>query len=77
MSWTTMKEVTIPLSSCPYEIDDQVKFKPAAYAESTASFGGALDVKVIGTVVQIHEAHRWYRAAYETPQGTRHECFKF
>ena len=69
--------MTIPLSPCPYKVGDQVKFKPAAYAESTASFGGALNVVVIGTVEQIHEDHRWYRAAYETPQGTRHECFKY
>ena len=62
---------------CPYKIGDQVKFKPSAYAESTTGFGGALNVEVVGTVVQINEPRHWYRAAYETPQGTRFECFKY
>lgn len=65
------------MNPCPYDIGDQVKFKPAAYAESTASFGSALNVEVVGTVVQINEPHRWYRASYETPQGTCHETFKY
>ena len=65
------------MSPCPYKVGDQVKFKPAAYAESTASFGGALNVVVAGMVVQINEPHRWYRASYETPQGTRFETFKY
>lgn len=71
------KEVTIPLNPCPYKIGDQVKFKPSAYAESTTGFGGALNVEVVGTVVQINEPHRWYRASYETPQGAGSETFKF
>lgn len=45
--------------------------------DSLKGFGVMLDVKVTGTVVQIHEDHRWYRAAYESPQGTRYETFKF
>ena len=36
-----------------------------------------LDVTVLGVVVQIHEAHRWYRAEYDTPMGVQHETFKF
>ena len=62
--------------SCPYEIGDKFRFKPGAYMDSLKGFGVMLDVKVTGTVVQIHEDHRWYRAAYETPQGTRYETFK-
>ncbi len=71
------KEVTIPLSSCPYKIGDKVKFKPSAYGDSTTGFGGELNVEVAGTVTQTSEARRWYRASYETPQGTRYECFKY
>ena len=65
------------MNPCPYKIGDQVKFKPSAYAESTTGFGGGLNVEVVGTVVQINEPRHWYRAAYETPQGTRFETFKF
>lgn len=65
------------MTECPYQIGDKVRFKPSAYAESITIFGGALNVEVIGTVVQIHGDHHWYRASYETPQGTCFECFKF
>ena len=54
-----------------------VKFKPCANVDKSAGFGSVLNVKVPGTVVQIHAEHRWYRVAYETPQGTRYECFKY
>lgn len=50
---------------------------PCANFGAAAGFAGELSVEVTGTVVQVNEAHRWYRAAYETPQGTRYECFKF
>lgn len=69
--------MTIPLNPCPYKIGDQVKFKPSAYGDSTTGFGGELNVEVAGKVVQINEPHHWYRAAYEPPQGTRYETFKF
>lgn len=65
------------MNPCPYKIGDQVKFKPSAYGDSTTGFGGELNVEVTGKVVQINEPHHWYRAAYETPQGTRFETFKF
>ena len=65
------------MSDCPYEIGDTFLFKPSAYAESTAYYGPALSVQVAGTVVQVHEAHRWYRVSYDTPQGVQHETFKF
>ena len=33
---------------------------------------------VTGVVVEINEAHRWYRVAYPLgAAGTGHECFKF
>ena len=32
---------------------------------------------VTGTVVQVHEEHRWFRVEYENRCGKLHECFKF
>ena len=58
-------------------VGDSVSFKPAAYFGGAESFGGNLDIKVHGTVERVHEAHRWYRAVYQTPQGPAFECFKF
>lgn len=58
-------------------VGDKIRFKPCANADKSAGFGEILGAKVTGTVVQVHEPHRWARAAYETPQGTRYECFKF
>lgn len=70
--------MTTPLTSeCPYEVGDPVSFKPAAYFGGAESFGGNLDIKVHGTIERVHEAHRWYRAVYQTPQGPAFECFKF
>lgn len=33
--------------------------------------------EITGTVIQIHEEHRWYRVEYELPGCIGHECFKF
>ena len=59
------------------ELGDVVTFVPAPnYA--TLSEDIMLRRKVTGTVIQIHEEHRWYRVAY--PLNARcigHECFKF
>lgn len=57
------------MNSCPYEIGDKLRFKPAAYAASASGFGSDLEIEVTGTVVQIHEEHSWYRARYDTPAG--------
>lgn len=65
------------MTPCPYEVGDKFRFKPAPYVDSPKGFGVMLDVTVLGIVVQIHEAHRWYRARYETPMGTQHETFKY
>ena len=56
---------------------DPVSFKPAAYFGGAESFGGNLDIKVNATVERVHEAHRWYRAVWTSPQGPMYECFKF
>ena len=63
--------------SSPYEIGDKFRFIPSCNAENTNGFGEILRVDVTGTVVQVHEAHRWYRAKYDTPQGVQHETFKY
>lgn len=59
------------------EIGDKVRFLPGQNSDLATD-----DVKerrkVTGTVIQIHEEHRWYRVAY--PLNARcigHECFKF
>ena len=68
----------IPLTSdCPYEVGDRFRFKPSAYSAGVSPFGSDLDVEVLGTVERVHEAHRWYRVSYDTPQGVQHETFKF
>ena len=70
--------MTTPLTSdCPYEVGDRFRFKPSAYSAGVSPFGSDLDVVVLGTVERVHEAHRWYRASYDTPQGVQHETFKF
>ena len=56
---------------------DKVRFHPCCSWGATAGFGEELGREVEGAVVQVNEEHRWYRAAYETPQGTAHEAFKF
>ena len=65
------------MSECPYEIGDTFRFIPSCNAENTNGFGEVLRVAVPGTVVQVHETHRWYRVSYDTPQGVQHETFKF
>lgn len=56
---------------------DRLRFKPCANVDKTAGFGDILGCEVAGTVVQVNEERRWYRAAYETPQGTMYETFKY
>ena len=62
---------------CPYEIGDKVRFKPAAFYRTRDDPVYDIPVEVTGTVVQIHEAHRWYRAQYSMPGCIGHETFKF
>ena len=69
--------MTTRLKSYPHKIGDAVKFKPCANVDKSAGFGDILGALVTGTVVQVNERNRWYRAAYETPQGTMYETFKY
>ena len=71
------KEVKTHLKRCPYKIGDTVRFKPCFGVNASAGFGEILAADVTGTVVQISDAHRWYRAAYDTPTGVKYECFKY
>ena len=59
------------------EIGDKYILIPAANTDHSSNFGEILRQPITGTVVQIHEEHRWYRASYDTPQGVQHETFKF
>ena len=57
-----------------------VLFIPCANYDRSAGFDGILNKKTIGTVVQIHEKHRWYCVEYlmgGTPDCIGHECFKY
>lgn len=62
------------------EIGDKIRFTPAAFSEintekSREIFG--VVTQVTGTVIQIHEEHRWYRVRYELAGTVQHETFKF
>lgn len=62
------------------EIGDKIRFTPSAFSEintdkSWEIFG--VVTQVTGTVVQIHEEHRWYRVRYELAGTIQHETFKF
>lgn len=67
-------------------VGDTLRFVPTAYIDgpgngsngSEASAEKLRNSEVVGMVVQIHEAHRWYRVEYQ-PRFDRkqYECFKF
>ena len=62
------------------EIGDKIRFVPSANTDHSAGFTGTLRAEVTGTVIQIHEEHRWYRVEYTLgtePGCIGHECFKF
>ena len=64
------------------EIGSRWRFLPAAFTVQgnnpmTLPFIPPESLYSTGTVVQIHEAHRWFRVQYECGSGTLHECFKF
>ena len=66
------------LPPCPYTIGDKVRFKPAAFARTRGEDAAfEIPVEVTGTVIQIHEDHRWYRVEYNMPGCIGRETFKF
>lgn len=58
------------------EVGDKVRFVPCANYDHSAGFADILMREVTGTVVQVHEAHRWYRVEYERGGARGYECFK-
>ena len=63
--------------ACPHEIGDKIRFKPAAFYRTKEEPMFEIPVEVTGTVIQIHEEHRWYRVQYTMPGCIGYECFKF
>ena len=64
------------------KVGDLRTFIPSAFdAEHTMSVQSVRQdapVTVTGTVIEVHEEHRWCRVRYELPNGeAAHECFKF
>ena len=61
------------------ELGEKIRFRPTAFqaieGDKLRLFG--VVEKVTGTVVQIHEEHRWYRVRYEAGGTVQHETFKF
>lgn len=57
------------------EIGDYYRFVPAANTDHSSGFPDQLQVKVTGTVVFIHEEHRWFRVAWKAGGTMQHECF--
>lgn len=65
------------LPPCPYAIGDKVRFKPAAFQRTRDEAAFEIPVEVTGTVIQIHEEHRWYRVEFKMPGCIGRETFKF
>lgn len=64
------------------EIGSSYRFLPACFQiqsgnPMTLPFQAPDSLYVTGTVVQVHEEHRWFRVEYENRNGKMHECFKF
>lgn len=59
------------------EIGDKYILIPAANTDHSSNFGEILRQPITGTVVQIHEEHRWFRVRYVVSGCIRYECFKF
>ena len=69
--------VAVP-TPCPHELGDRIRFRPSAFARTRGEDGGyEIPVEVTGTVIQIHEEHRWYRVEFQMSGCIGHECFKF
>lgn len=64
------------------EIGSSWRFLPACFQIQSGNpmalpFQTPDSLYVTGTVVQVHEDHRWFRVEYENRNGKMHECFKF
>ena len=54
-----------------------MRFTPAAYLGKTDGFCEDLTITVTGEIVQVNEAHRWFRVEARCPGGVIRETFKF
>ena len=61
------------------EIGEKIRFRPCAWLENPERYSIAPAGRdVTGTIIEINEAHRWFRVAYPLgAAGTGHECFKY
>jgi hypothetical protein len=61
------------------EIGEKIRFRPFAWLENPEGYSiASVGRDVTGTIIEINEAHRWYRVAYPLgAAGTGHECFKY
>lgn len=59
------------------EVGDKWRFVPSANLDHSAGFGEILLREITGVVVEVNEAHRWFRVAFPCGTVTGHECFKF
>lgn len=69
-------------NSAPPEIGEERTFIPAAFLGSQqfphSRLMPSTTIPVVtGRVVQVNEAHRWIRVAYDFHGGTLYECFKY
>lgn len=67
-------------SPAPVGVGDSYGFTPAAFYDFDANRAAVLQScagKISGTVVQIHEEHRWFRVEAEVNGARIRECFKF
>ena len=60
------------------EIGEKKRFIPSGFSDYKDPAALSAVIEVTGTVVEIHEEHRWYRVEYFVRErGPYYECFKF
>ena len=69
-----------PVLTLGPQLGDRVRFIPSANFDRIGGFPEILKAEVTGTIVFIHQEHRWYRVKYI--MGSRsgcigYECFKY
>lgn len=61
------------------EVGDPFTWSPTAFSVYSSTVGTLLGAASIlhGFVIQVNEAHRWFRVEAHCPGGTIRETFKF
>ena len=61
------------------EVGDPYSWAPSAFTEHANNVAQMLGASVMlhGRVIQVNEAHRWFRVEAICPGGTIRETFKF